>query len=110
MKIGKWRVEFKTTITRDYKDIKEVPFWRLYIVRREPKCIIDKETGELLHVYKQMVVYWRSYEALTYDEVIAMVNNTKNLLIHCDGEVKAIGPDTSAYIVAYPRRTKKMRV
>ena len=110
MKVGKWRVEFKTTITRDYKDVKEVPFWRLYIVRREPKLIIDEETGELLHIYKKMVIYQRSHNAMTYDEVIQMINNTDRLVLPGAYGPNVIGPDTGAYIIAYPRRTKNVRV
>lgn len=104
MKIGKWRVEFKTTITRYYKNIDEVPFWRLYIVRREPRTVNG-------YTYNKMIVYYRSPIAMTYDEVLEAVQNapiSRRYRNYETGKVNTIGPDTGAYIVAYPRKSQKI--
>lgn len=106
MKVGKWRIEFKTTITGKYKNVKDVPFWRVYVVRRMPTCDIDDETGELLRVRARMVKYHRSIVSITYDEVI---NQFKDMDVFTIDGVK-LDPTMGFYVVAYPRKSNKTRV
>lgn len=105
MKVGKWRVEFKTTITGKYKNIKDVPYWRAYIVRRERKYLIDKNSGEVLHEYKGQVVHLTLW-TMTYDELVSEINKL-DWVQPRGGE--RISPDVGGYIVAYPRESQKGR-
>ena len=115
MKVGKWRIEFKTTITNKYKNVKEVPFWRVYVVRREPvlNADLDEKTGELLRIHddkplfsKRMIKYHRAIVSMTYDEVI---NQFKDMDVLTIGGVK-LDPTAGFYVVAYPRKTYQTRV
>lgn len=106
MKVGKWRIEFKTTITVMYKNIKDVPYWRVYIVRRELKHITNKDTGEVLYSYKGMVFYHRAVLSMTYDEVIDSFKDLAKLYVRGI----ELTPDKGFYVVAYPRKSCKTRV
>ena len=113
MKIGNWRVDFKTTITGKYKNIKDVPFWSAYIVRRERKYLVNKDTGELICTTIGQVKY-EKLPTRTLDELKRYIRTLLPIYGHYytvwdadhNATCERVGPSSGGYIVAYPRKSR----
>ena len=76
MKIGNSRIYFNLSVNRSFKSMDEVPYWTLYAMKGD--CTYPG---------------WKSLKALTYNEIIAYLQNFKGHRV----------------LMAYPRKSTNTR-